>query len=136
MQLERHGEPRRERLRRPAGEEARELGVVAVMELEEALDRARLGVLAAADDRVDRLRRVVGVLPVRVGSAAVPSWSERIISPTPGRITPPLKSPAAFTKSMVVAVPHTTTSTGRPSTSARAPIIAAQRSEPSCAGLR
>ena len=59
--------PRRERLRRPAREEAGELGVVAVMQVEQALDRAGLGMLATAHDRVDRLRRVVGVLAVRVG---------------------------------------------------------------------
>jgi hypothetical protein len=106
------------------------------MKAEQALDRAGL--------RVPQPLTIASTVwvgfsvnwPSASGSAAVPRCSARIISPTPGMITPPVNCPAALTKSIVVAVPQTTTSTGRPSTIPRAPIIAAQRSEPSCAGLR
>ena len=46
-------------------------------------------------------------------------------------ITPPLNSPEALRKSIVVAVPHTTTSAGFAPSSSRAPIRAAHRSLPS-----
>ena len=52
---------------------------------------------------------------------------------------PGLRMPRAWMqwrKSSVVAVPHTTTIAARAPNMYRAPIIAAQRSLPSCAGLR
>jgi hypothetical protein len=58
------------------------------------------------------------------------------MSPMPGMIIPPLNTPSAERKSIVVAVPQTTTIAARGPSSARAPITAAHRSLPSCAGLR
>src|SRR5215475_7383251 len=66
VQPERHREARCERLRPAAGEQALELGMGRVMQVVQALDRARERVLAAAHDRIDGLLRMLGELAVGV----------------------------------------------------------------------
>src|SRR5258706_10801836 len=59
VELERNGQPRRHGPGGAAREQAHEIGCLAQFDSVQALDRTGLRVLAAARDRIDRLRRIV-----------------------------------------------------------------------------
>jgi len=73
--------------------------------------------------------------PLEKPRPAVSRASDRFISSSPGTMTPPTKVPSLLRISAVVAVPAPTTRHG-PCSIDQAPMSAAQRSAPSCAGRR
>ncbi len=70
------------------------------------------------------------------GNAAVNSCKARNRIRKPGEMDPPRKVPSAVTRSMVTAVPQSTTRTSRPGQRTVTPTAAASLSRPNVWGVR